>query len=143
LSSTNLGIFKKYVPVAPAATGDLQTTVNGVLIPTGPLSFASPNYNNAYNAVVAIDWNISDKDQVRGRYIYSNSTGIDFNAALPVFFQPSPAVANAGSISEFHNFSASMENELRVSFRRYTSNRGAGAYQFPGLDAFPNLAFDD
>ena len=143
ISSTNLGIFKKYVPVAPAATNDLQTTVNGVLIPTGPLSFASPNYNNAYNAVVSIDWNISDKDQVRGRYIYSNSTGIDFNAALPVFFQPSPAVANAGSISEFHNFSASMENELRVSFRRYTSNIGAGPYQFPGLDAFPNVSFDD
>jgi len=47
LNTTNLGIFTKYVPVAPAATSDVQTTVKGVLIPTGPLSFASPNYNNA------------------------------------------------------------------------------------------------
>jgi hypothetical protein len=152
LSKTNLGIFEKYVPVAPSSSTDcasantpngLPTSVNGVAIPTGALSFASPNFNNDYNAVVAIDWNISDKDQVRGRYIYSNSTGIDFYAALPVFFQPLPAVANSGSISEFHNFSATMENELRVSFRRYTNNIGAGPYQFPGLDAFPNLTFDD
>src|SRR5262249_50745113 len=109
LSATNLGIFEKYVPVAPTATSDVVSTVKGVSIPNGPLTFASPNYFNDYNAIVAIDWNISDKDQVRGRYIYSNSTGIDFNAALPVFFQPSPSVANAGSISEFHNFSATME----------------------------------
>jgi hypothetical protein len=143
LSSTNLGIFEKYVPVAPTATSAIQTTVNGVLIPTGPLSFASPSYNNAYNAIVAIDWNMSEKDQVRGRYVYSNSTGIDFLAALPVFFQPSPSVANAGSISEFHNFSATMENELRVSFRRFTNNIAAGPFKFPGLDAFPNLSFDD
>ena len=152
LSKTNLGIFEKYVPVAPASSTDcasantttgLPTTVNGVTIQTGALSFASPNFNNAYNAVVAIDWNISDKDQVRGRYIYSNSTGIDFNAALPVFFQPSPAVANSGSISEFHNFTATMENEVRVSFRRFTNNISAGAFKFPGLDAFPNLTYDD
>jgi hypothetical protein len=143
LSATNLGVFEKYVPVAPTATSDVQTTVNNVLIPTGPLSFASPSFNNAYNAIVAIDYNISDKDQVRGRYIYSNSTGIDFNAALPVFFQPSPAVANSGMISEFHNFSATLENELRVSFRRFTNNIAAGPFKFPGLDAFPNLSFDD
>ena len=76
LSATNLGIFEKYVPVAAPSSTDCAslntkshgpTTVNGVAIPTGPLSFASPNYNNAYNAIVAIDWNISDKDQVRGR----------------------------------------------------------------------------
>lgn len=143
LSATNLGIFTKYVPIAPAATGDVQTTVNGVLIPTGPLSFASPNFNNAYNGIVAIDWNISDKDQVRGRYIYANSTGIDFYAALPVFFQPQPAVSNSGSISEFHNFSPTMQNELRISFRRYNANTGAGNFAFPGLDMFPNLTFDD
>ena len=141
LNQTNLGVFEKYVPVAPSAAG--STTVNGVSIPTGPLSFASPNYYNTYLGIVAIDYNISDKDQVRGRYVYSNYTGIDFNAALPVFFQPSPSVARSGSISEFHNFSATMENELRVSFRRFTNNIGGGPFKFPGLDAFPNLSFDD
>jgi carboxypeptidase family protein len=141
LSKTNLGILEKYLPVAPSATD--STTVNGVKIPIGPLSFASPNFYNTYLGIVAIDYNISDKDQVRGRYVYSNYTGIDFNAALPVFFQPSPSVARSGSISEFHNFSATMENELRVSFRRFTNNIGGGPFKFPGLDAFPNLSFDD
>jgi hypothetical protein len=141
LSQANLGIFEKYVPVAPSAAG--STSVNGVSIPTGPLSFASPNFYNTYLGIVAIDYNISDKDQVRGRYVYSNYTGIDFNAALPVFFQPSPSVAGSGSISEFHNFSSTMENELRVSFRRFTNNIGGGPFKFPGLDAFPNLSFDD
>jgi hypothetical protein len=36
-----------------------------------------------------------------------------------------------------------MENELRVSFRRFTNNIGGGPFKFPGLDAFPNLSFDD
>jgi len=152
LNKTNLGIFEKYVPVAPSQSTDcaslytpngLPTQVNGVNIPTGALSFSSPNYYNDYNAIVAIDYNISETDQIRGRYIYSNSTGIDFYAALPVFFQPLPSVANAGSISEFHNFSATLENELRISFRRYTNNISAGNFKFPGLDAFPNLTYDD
>jgi len=143
LSANNLGIFEKYVPVAPTATNDVPTTVNGVNIPTGPLSFASPNYNNAYDGIVSIDWNVSAKDQVRGRYIYANSTGIDFSAALPVFFQPSPSVSHSGSISEFHNFSPTMENELRVSFSRTAASTGSGPFTFPGLSAFPNLTFDD
>lgn len=141
LRQTNLQVFEKYVP--QASTADATTTVKGVAIPIGPLSFASPFYNNAYNAVVAIDWDISSQDQVRGRYIYSNSTGIDFTAALPVFFQPTPSVAHAGSISEFHNFSPTLENELRVSFRRFVALTPAGSSQFPGLDQFPNLTFDD
>jgi hypothetical protein len=36
-----------------------------------------------------------------------------------------------------------MENELRVSFRRFTNNISAGGFAFPGLGAFPNLTFDD
>jgi hypothetical protein len=143
LSKTNLGIFEKYVPVAPVATSDAPTTVKGVSIPTGPLTFSSPAFNNAYNAVVSIDYNLSAKDQIRGRYFYSNSTGVDTNATLPVFYEPNPSVNKAANFSEFHNFSATMENELRVSFHRFNAAIGAGNFQFPGLNAFPNLAFDD
>ena len=117
--------------------------MNGVNIPIGPLSFASPNYYNTYNAVVAIDWNISDKDQVRGRYFYNNTQGLDAIANLPVFFEPRPNVNKSISVSEFHNFSATMENELRVSYSRNNANITAGNFKFPGLDMFPNLAFDD
>jgi hypothetical protein len=144
LSKTNLGIFEKYVPVAPTVDPTTNPiTVNNVNIPDGPLSFASPNYDNNYNIVGAIDWNISAKDQVRGRYLYNRTRGLDANAALPVFYEPQPITNNSISVSEFHNFSASMENELRLSYVRDNANTSAGNFTFPGLDAFPNLAFDD
>ena len=141
VSKTNLGVFQQFVPVAGSATDTV--TVGGKSIPIGPLSFASPAYNNSYNAVAAIDWNVSTKDQVRGRYFYNRSVGLDFIAALPVFFAPSPNVNNSLSISEFHNFSPSMENELRVSYSRNNQNIGAGNFKYPGLDAFPNISIDD
>lgn len=143
LSKANLGVFEKYVPVAPTATSDAPTTVNGVNIPTGPLSFSSPNYTNFYDAVAAVDYNISEKDQIRGRFIYANYTGIDNSAYLPVFYTPVPNISKSISVSEFHNFSPTMENELRVSYKRNNQSYPVGNFQFPGLDAFPNLSLDD
>jgi hypothetical protein len=143
LNKTNLGVFEKFVPVAATVDPTNPITVNGVNIPNGQLTFASPNFNNAYHAIIAIDANISNKDQLRGRYIYDKSVGIDPLANLPVFFQPNPVVNNSGSISEFHNFSPTLENELRIAYRRNNANTSAGNFQFPGLDAFPNISFDD
>lgn len=144
LSKTNLGIFEKYVPVAASVDpSNPSTSVNGVNVPLGLLSFASPNYNNAYHVIVAIDYNMSNKDQIRGRYIYDRSVGLDANANLPIFFQPNPAINNSASISEFHNFSPTLENELRVAYRRNNSSIGGGSFTFPGLNAFPNISFDD
>lgn len=144
LSQTNLGIFEKYVPVAATVDpANPYTVVNGVHIPLGLLSFASPNYNNAYHAVAAIDYNLGGSDQVRGRYLYDRSAGLDSNALLPVFFEPNPITNNSASISEFHNFSPTLENELRVSYSRNNAATSAGNFQFPGLSAFPDLDFDD
>jgi len=143
LSKTNLGVFEKYVPVAPTATSDVPISVNGVNIPTGPLSVSGPNYTNFYDAVAAVDYNISDKDQVRGRFIYANYTGIDANAYLPVFYTPVPNISKSVSVSEFHNFSPTLENELRLSYKRNNQSYPVGNFQFPGLSAFPNLSLDD
>ena len=142
ISSTNLGVFEKYVPVAPVAN-EPPITVLGKSVPIGDLSLASPSYANSYNAVVAVDYNMSAKDQIRGRFIYANTQQIDTNANLPVFYEPEPNVSHSGSFSEFHNFSPTMENELRVSFSRNNQSVGAGNFAFPGLNVFPNLAFDD
>jgi hypothetical protein len=143
ISKTNLGIFTQYVPVAPKADATNPITVNGVSIPNGPLSFASPSYWNTLNLAGAIDWNISSKDQIRGRYFYNRIRGLDTNAALPIFFASSPVTNNSVSVSEFHNFSATMENELRLSYLRNNANIGTGNFKFPGLDAFPNLTIDE
>lgn len=144
LSRANLGVFEKYVPVAGAVDlGNPFSVVNGVDIPIGRLTFASPNYNNSYHAIVAVDYSLGDKDQLRGRYVYDKSRGIDASAALPVFFEPNPATNNSGSFSEVHTFSPTLENELRIAYRRNNAETSAGNFQFPGLNAFPNLSFDD
>ena len=141
ISKVNLGVFQQYVPAAATQNGTL--TVLGKAIPIGDLSFASPNYTNSYNAVVAIDYNMSAKDQIRLRGVYNNSAGLDANAQLPTFFQPSPTISKSMSISEFHNFSPTTENELQLSFTRNFNSIQAGSFKFPGLDQFPNLSFDD
>ena len=143
LSKTNLDVFEKYVPVAPLAAQEDPISVNGVNIPDGQLTFNSPNYTNSYHAIAAVDYDISSADQLRGRFVYDRSVGIDANAQLPVFYQPSPTINKMVAVSEFHNFSPSMENELRVSYRRNYGNTSAGNYVFPGLSAFPNISLDD
>lgn len=143
ISKTNLNLFEKYVPVATAADPTNPITVNGVNIPNGPLSFAAPNYDNNYNAITAIDWNISDRDQIRGRYIYNRITGFDANAALPVFYGPEPIRNNMISVSEFHNFSPTTENELRLSYARHNQQIPPGNVTFPGLNTFPNIVIEE
>ncbi len=142
ISKTNLGVFTKYVPVAPA--NDQGTiAVGNFQIPVGSIPVTSPNFDNNYNAVLAIDYNLSDRDQIRGRYIFNRLTGIDASAQLPVFFQPSPNNTQFGSISEFHSFGPTVQNEFRSSFSRNYQSTQAGSFSFPGLDAFPNLTIDD
>ena len=143
VSKTNLSVFEKYVPVAPTAGPTNPITVNGVNIPNGPLTFASPNYNNSYHAIVSTDWTISNTDQLRARYIYDKLSEIDNMAALPVFYAQETVFNNMLSLSEFHNFSASMENELRVSYSRHNQIDPAGSFTFPGLNAFPNIGIDE
>ncbi|HKD06910.1 MAG TPA: carboxypeptidase regulatory-like domain-containing protein [Bryobacteraceae bacterium] len=145
LSATNLAQFKKYV--APAAT-PLQDTsqypiVNGAPIQVGFLNVVAPNYINTWAGVVSLDYNISDKDQLRGRYAYNRQIFLDTSAQLPVFYQVIPQLFHLATISEYHNFSPSLVNELRLGYNRFSNDTPAGNYQFPGLDAFPNLSFSD
>jgi hypothetical protein len=142
ISKTNLGVLQTYLPAAPVANAD-PITVGGVKIPVGTVSVSGPSYVNKQNLVVAIDYNLSDKDQIRGRYIINRYHGIDTNAELPVFYSTIPDNRSLASISEFHNFSPSLLNELRVSYNRKNNNYPIGDQKFPGLDQFPNLTFDD
>ena len=47
------------------------------------------------------------------------------------------------TLGEYHTFTPSVLNEFRVGFNRYFNNLPAGNFQFPGLDAFPNLILLD
>lgn len=142
LSKNNLSVLEKYVPAAPVAD-QKAIAVNGAAIPIGSLTTSGPSFDNSYNAIVSIDYNLSDSDQIRGRYIYNKISGIDTNANLPAFYQPQPTRNNMVSFSEFHNFSPTMQNEFRAAFSRNFNTIGAGDFKFPGLNVFPNLTIDD
>lgn len=141
VSANNLSTFQAHVPAAP--TGSSSVLVNGVPVEVGVLPLASPNFVNNKAYLGSVDWNISDRDALRGRYIYNSSVGIDISANLPEFFTPLPFIAHLFTLSEFHSFTPSLTNELRLGFNHFAQPISSGNFTFPGLDQFPNLTFAD
>jgi hypothetical protein len=141
ISKTNLTVLQTYLAPAPTASDTIK--VGGVSIPIGQIQVVGPSFVNKKNLVVSIDWNIGEKDQVRGRYFVNRYNGIDTNAQLPVFFTQIPDNRSLTSVSEIHTFNATMLNEFRASYSRKNNNYPVGDFKFPGLDQFPNLTFDD
>jgi len=143
ISKANLGILQKYVPAAAAGNGN-SITVSGATIPVGNISFVSPIYTNNYNALVSIDYDLSEKDQLRGRWVYNKSEGVENpGPQLPVFAVNTPNNNYLYSLSEFHNFTPTLQNEFRSSFSRNVNSLGVPNATFPGLAAFPNITLVD
>jgi hypothetical protein len=141
ISQTNLGVLRQYLPAAATATS--TTSVNGAAIPIGPIPIVAPNYFNNYDYLISSDFYISDKDQLRGRYINNRFRGIDNNATLPAFYTPQTTDAHLASLAEFHTFSPTLTNELRLSYNRFNNPVDAGNFKFPGLNAFPNILIEN
>ncbi len=149
VSATNLAILQKYLPaassVAPASAtpNGAYPVVNGVTIPLGQVSIATPSYYNNEAGVASVDYNISDKDSLRGRFVLNREGAIDNSASLPAFFETVPTNSYLATFSEYHNFSATLINEFRFGYNKYGNSTPAGNFTFPGLDQFPNLVFYD
>jgi hypothetical protein len=141
ISQNNLGILKKYLAPAPAA--DTTINVGSSVIPTGILPVAAPNYQNAYYGVGSIDYNISDHDQLRGRFLYNRQDTVDTAGTLPAFFDLIGVRSYLATLSEYHNFTPNVTNEIRLGYMRFNQNFPVPDLSFPGLDAFPNLGFTD
>jgi hypothetical protein len=141
ISQTNLGVLRQYLPAAATAT--TTTTVNGTAIPIGPIPIVAPNFLNNYDYLISSDFDISDKDQLRGRYVSNRIRGIDNAPTLPAFYTPTTTDAHLASLAEFHNFSPNLTNELRLSYNRFNNPVNAGNFNFPGLDAFPNILIEN
>lgn len=142
LSATNLAVLKQFV--APAPLNDQGTvTVKGVKIPVGTLPISAPNYTNGRNWLTSVDYNLSERDQIRGRYIDNTTTGFsttnNANTNLPIFFDQRPITAKVFSFSEFHNFRPNLTNELRLAYNRYNDSSPVPNFSYPGLDVFPNI----
>ncbi len=143
VSATNLGVMQQYA-VAPAVTaGAPAITIGGVTVPTGIISVTGPNFQNGYFGVYSMDYNLSDKDQIRGRYIYDRYDSINTGAALPVFYTPVPLRFYLATLAEYHTFNPNLTNEFRVGYQRQNQSQPVGNQTFPGLDAFPNLVFNN
>jgi hypothetical protein len=142
VAKNNAAWFTQWVPAA-AANDQGKITVGTTSVPIGSLSFASPTFTNNYDAIVSIDYNISDKDQLRGRFIYNRQSGLDSNANLPVFFASAPDNNYMYSVSEFHSFTPTLQNEFRGSFSRNFNSIQVGSQTFPGMTVIPNLTIDE
>ncbi len=165
VNQNNLKIFQQYLGVAPSAVSaasfggypvflpksfgpeynasSATVSANGISIPVGQISIATPSYSNNEAGVGSVDWNPSDKDALRGRFILNRTGAIDTAASLPTFFVTNPANAYIATLSEYHNFSPTLINEFRMGYNRFYSTDSIGNQTFPGLDQFPNLVINE
>jgi len=142
ISKNNYAVLKQYVPAAPVASGP-PTKVNGVDIPLGILPISGNNYINFYTYLASIDYNLSSRDQIRGRFINNRYDSLDNLANLPVFWTNLPQRFYMASVAHYHTFTPSLTNELRLAFNRFSQFYTVTDAKFPGLDAFPNLQIDN
>ncbi len=145
LSATNVAIFEQYVgagTLPSSSCGDIEW-VNNTTIPTAGLAVSAPSFTNSKFVTSSMDYNISNNDQIRGRYIYNSVIGIDNSPNLPAFFTPQPNKFHLVTINEYHTFTPTLTNEVRLGFNRFAQTFSSGNFNFPGLDSFPNLQFND
>ena len=129
---------------APAPfAGGVGPNGDQVTIPIGAASTPAPSFSNGRYIASSVDYVISSKDNLRVRYTYGRDDGIDTGASLPVFFAPQPFRSTLASITEVHNFTPNLLNELRVGYNRGYGPITLAPGAFPGLTSFPNLDLDD
>jgi len=152
-SASNVQGLQKYAQASSKDTSGncaqlVVTGTDGVNnnIDTGILQIVAPNYLNNRVLVTSMDYNLSEKDQIRGRYIYNKTVTLDTGAQLGIFFTPEVVPTHLVSLSEFHTFSPAIGNEVRLGFTRSgfaITVPGGALGKFQNLDAFPNLTIDD
>ncbi len=156
VSATNLAQFQKYVPAGTLDNAGCtpikwvnappDCTVSPMpagCIPTLGLAVNAPNYTNQKVLVTSMDYDISQKDQIRGRFIWNSFQGIDTSPQLPYFFTSYPSKNYLVTINEYHTFTPNLTNEFRLGFNRNYNIYSVSGFSFPGLDSFPNLQFND
>ena len=96
LSATNVGVLKQFTNAPTACTPGVASCptvlVGGVPVQVGVLPIVAPNFSNSKALITSMDYNISDSDQLRGRYIYNKTAFTDTSAQLPVFYTNLPVL---------------------------------------------------
>ena len=161
ISQNNFSIFKQYVPVATAANGCItfngtsgsstfskfSAPANGTCaagnVEVGNVPIVPAAWQSWTDYVQSVDYNMSDKDQFRFRFVYNKENELDNNPQLAAFFTPLPISYELANISEYHTFSPTITNEFRFGFNRFDENFVVGPQKYPGLDQFPNITLFD
>jgi hypothetical protein len=146
-NNTNLQQFQKYVPASSGGNKVCPSTISvqpgGVgqtfNVPVGDIGFIGPSFQNTLSTANSFDYNISEKDQLRGRLAWSKLTQEDTAASLPTFWTGTPSRFWVITLSEYHNFTPNINNEFRAGFNRFSNVTPTGSQIFPGLGTFPNL----
>ncbi|HKW76796.1 MAG TPA: TonB-dependent receptor [Terriglobales bacterium] len=148
LSQTNFTVLQNSLGTAATqaaldGSGNCAPTTGGsVGAPVGEIDFNPNTFSNTYTTANSVDVNLSEKDQIRGRYIFERNNQ-QVVPQLPKFTTDVPFRAHVFTFSEYHTFGPTLTNELRLGYNRTASNFPAGNFSFPGLDSFPNLIFFD
>lgn len=143
VSPTNLKILQQYAVAPTVSSSGPVVTVGNVSVPTGIIPISAPAYSNSYYGTYTMDYSLSDSDQIRGRYVYNRIDSINTGADLPAFYTTVPTRDDLATIAETHTFSPTINNELRLAYQRSNTSDPVGNQTFPGLNAFPNLQFND
>lgn len=155
LSVQNKAAFFQFMPVAAVANrqaanctpatndGNPCITVGGVALPLGSVNFPAPNFFKQNHAVINLDYNQSTATQHHFRFTMTNGADIDNLSDLPEFYVPIPSKQRLFSYTMIHNFSANLIDENRLAFRRSSQNFPVVGFNYPGLNVFPNITFDD
>jgi hypothetical protein len=141
ISRQNLKNFRTYTPAAATATQSV--TVAGQRIPTGIITSLSPAYSNFDTYLISSDYNLSERDQIRARYIYNKSDTIGTGVSLSQFYTPIRLSYHFASLSHYHTFTPALTSEFRLGYTRRVDDRMVGSQTWPGLDVLPNLFFAD
>ena len=152
-STANVDALQNWA-VAPSSNGspfDMCTSQTPsaacaatVPIDVGTLPIQAPFFQNNSDLTTSMDYNLSDRDQIRGRYVYNKLSQIDNTATLPAFYTNVVIPGHLVSLAEFHTFTSALSNEVRVGYLRTGFNYVVGNQTFlPSLDAFPNVTMDD
>ena len=142
ISQANVNLFKQYA-TAPTAAKTVPVTGLAGGVEVGIVPVVAPNFTNFKALTTSMDYNLSDKDQIRGRYIYNQAAFMDTGASLPTFFTSVKQPYHLVALSEYHTFSPSVTNEFRVGYNRTGYNYTVPSFSAPGLDAFPNITVDN
>jgi carboxypeptidase family protein/TonB-dependent receptor-like protein len=118
---------------APGGTGAIG-------IPVGLISSALPSFSNFEYGVGSMDYTISERDSLRGRFILERSGTIDTTGFPTIFFGIEPVNSYIATLSEYHTFTPALINEFRLGYNRFNQTVPVfGNQSFPGLDSFPNI----